>query len=186
MSHSLKGVRIWLSGSIDPDATDEEKNRLKEFLINFAAKVFHRDGRLIHGCHPSITPILIDAAKLYKAQRHEKSGLVLCVSRFYSKKSTEQSLADTQEFTIDTEEWNQLCFEPVIQTREDIPDESGNISAMGSLQILRDTLAEQSNIIVALGGKWWREAGDQGGVPQEIELARQLDCLLYTSPSPRD
>lgn len=178
MSNSLAGIRIWLSGSIPKGATDEEKERIRKFVRTFAEHVFHRGGTLIHGTHPTITPSLIDAARKYKSERHDKAGLVLIISRYFSK-DPEANSVEEEGFSINLEEWNALCDKSVIETREALPDATGNISRSQSLEILRDVVVKQCNAIVAIGGKWWAEAGDQSGVPKEIELARANSLPLF-------
>src|SRR5262249_46318629 len=53
------------------------------------------------------------------------------------------------------------------------------VSLDKSLNILRDTLVEQSNTFVAVGGKWWEVAASIAGVPREVELARGKHLPLF-------
>lgn len=110
MTDSLQDVRIWLSGSIPEKASEEVADRIRNFLSAFANEVFRRKGHLVHGSHPSIRGTLLQAAKEYKDQTGDKAGLVLVVSRYFSK--------DPEEHGIDLDAWNDVCVENVIETRE--------------------------------------------------------------------
>lgn len=173
MNHdSLRGVRIWLSGSIPDEVGPEEKQRIRDYLSAFAKEVFRRGGRLVCGSHPSIRDVLLDAAREYKTRTGEKAGLVLVVSRLYSK--------EPEQNGVKLAEWNDLCAEKVIETREALADPAtGEISRPGSLQILRDVLVEQCNAIVAVGGRWWEVATEIAGIPKEIDLAGENQLPLF-------
>ena len=168
----LKGARIWLSGAIYDDAEPGEKQSILDFVSALAREVFSRGGRLVHGSHPSIREALLDVARKYKADTEEKAGLVLVVSRFFSK--------DPEKSGVNLPKWNDLCAEKVIETREALADPAtGEISRKESLAILRDVLVEQSNAIVAVGGNWWNIAAANAGVPDEIDLARENQLPLF-------
>jgi len=172
MNDSLQGIRIWLSGSIPEDATSEEAQRIRDFLSTFANEVFRRNGRLVHGSHPTIRDTLLEAAQAYKTATGEKAGLVLVVSRLFSK--------EPAKYDIDLEAWNAVCAEKVIETREALADSvTGKISREGSLLILQNILVEQCNTIVAIGGMWWKVAAAMAGVPKEIGLARENHLPLF-------
>jgi patatin-like phospholipase/acyl hydrolase len=198
----LDGLRIWLSGSIPEHATEEDAEQVRRFVGAFAAEVFRRGGRLVHGSHPSIRDELLEAAGAYKVETGRKAGLVLVVSRHFSK--------DPKPNGIDVDAWNQVCAEPVIETREALerPAEAAAAPAMEPgdprafdeafaaaqgaprpradavsrdecLAILRDALVEQSSAIVAMGGKWWAVAAARAGVPEEVELACKKHLPLF-------
>ncbi len=167
----LQGIRIWLSGSIPDEVGPEEKQRIRDFVSAFAKQVFHRGGRLVHGTHPSIRDVLLDAAREYKTSKGQKAGLVMVVSRLYSK--------EPEQNGVKLAEWNALCAEKVIETREALADPAtGEISIPGSLRILRDVLVEQCNAIVAVGGRW-EVAAEMAGVPDEIDLAKENQLPLF-------
>jgi predicted acylesterase/phospholipase RssA len=113
---------------------------------------------------------LLGSAALYLKKTGDRAGLVLVVSRHFSK--------DPQKYGVDLEGWNQLTTEPAIVTREELGDDEQAVRS-GSLKILRDTLLEQCNVIVAIGGRWWDTASGKAGVPQEIELAAGSQLPLF-------
>ncbi len=171
MTTSIKDVRIWLSGSIPEQTSEEDQQRIKRFLLALAKQVFSQGGRLVHGSHPTIRDTLLQAAKDYKIATNEKAGLVLVVSRYYSKHPKEK-------YGVDLDDWNEFTAEPAIVTREAMGDEDQTIKA-GSLEILRNTLLEQCNVIVAIGGKWWDVARSKAGIPKEIGLAEKNHLPLF-------
>ena len=146
-----------------------KSNAIHDFLSAFAMEVFRRGGRLVYGSHPSIRDVLLDAAWEYKTRTGQKAGLVLVVSRLFPK--------EPQQNGVKLAEWNSLCAEKVIETREVLANPvTGEISRAGSLRIIRDVLVEQCNAIVAVGGRWWKVAADMAGVPEEIDLATRISC----------
>jgi hypothetical protein len=169
---SLSGVRIWLSGSIPDEATLEEAQRIRDFVSAFAQEVFRWGGHLVHGSHPTIREALLQAAQNYKARTKEKAGLTMVVSRLYSK--------EPDKHGVRVSEWNDLCVEKAIQTREaPAGTMTGEVSKEKSLEIMRHILVEQCNAIVSVGGKWWKIASDKAGTPKEIELARKNQLPLF-------
>ncbi len=169
MSDSIDGVRIWLSGSISDDASDKERQRIVEFLRALGKEVYARRGRLVHGSHPTIRDTLVVAAEAFK-DTPNGSGLVLVVSRYYSKKPSESK--------VNLERWNAASAERVIETPEAQGDNDHEIKTK-SLEILRNTLLEQCNVIIAVGGKWWDVAKGNAGVPEEIKLAAGQHLPLF-------
>lgn len=152
---ALHGVRIWLSGSIPADIPKEQADSTAEFIRTFASAVFASGGHIIHGSHPTFAPILLD-----EAEKHQKNGgrqdcLTLAISRYWSNKSQTLPLA----------EWRKVCL--VYETSE-ATEENGKEK---SLEILRQWMAGNSDVFIAIGGKWWDQLGELAGVPIEIGLA---------------
>ncbi len=165
-------LRIWLSGAIlpDEDASAEERSRIEHFIDALAREVFSRGQRLIHGSQKKIRDPLLTAAAEYKRKVNEKAGLVLGVSRWYSREPT--------VYGVDLKAWNQLCAEPTIVTRVVI-GQDGQENHDESIALLRQTLLEQSNAFIGIGGRWWKEAVHRAGVPQEIRLAADAGLPLF-------
>jgi len=130
--------------------------------------VFSKGWFLVHGVHPSLTPTLLSAAEEYKHTVGQPANLVLVVSRAFSKAPKKNN--------IDINRWQEACSEPLLETPE-----STDIGS--SLEVMRQSLVEQSNVLVAIGGRWWEEAQNRAGVPKEIEIARgqDLPCFLLGS-----
>ncbi len=163
---SLHGVRVWLSGSVPPSDTmnEAERKAIEGFVGSFAAEIFRLGGHIIHGSHPTFTPILLD-----KAIEHQKSGgkrdcLTLAVSRHWSK--------DTNKVPIN--EWRKTC------ATYETPEATGSNARDDSLKVLRQWMAGRCDAFVAVGGLWWQQVTGRAGVPIEAALAldRGLPCFL--------
>jgi len=162
----LNGVRIWLSGSIPETETSSPKERadITEFVRRFAAQVFEQGGHIIHGSHPSFTPILLEEARSFHSRGGRKDALTLAVSRYWSTQPQDVQNDDRQKFC--------LVFET--------PEASGPNAREDSLKILREWMAARCDVIVAVGGKLWEDIDGKAGVPREIELAkdRGIACFM--------
>lgn len=181
MPDNLKNARIWLSGSIPDDASSKEEKRIRNFVRAFAAETFRHGGKIVHGSHPTIRNDLLEVAKDYNDKTPgPRAGLVLAVSKYFEK--------DAEKHGIDLKNWNSICGERVIVTREVPPEADPNRSNVvhedrdfraPSLTHLRDTILGQCNAIVALGGKWWETTQASSGVPEEIEMAKTEGLPLF-------
>ena len=143
----LTGIRIWLSASVPDDASAEEKERLLKFVRLLATEVFKHRGHVVHGSHPSIVPTLLEEAVNRRTQAQRKAELTLVVSRFYSKNPGANG--------IDWDLWKNLA--DVVETAE-------GCDKAESMARLRDRLAAQADVLVAVGGRWWNTAPLDAGV----------------------
>lgn len=165
-SASLAGARIWLSGAV-PEAegtTEAQRAAILDFVRRFARRVFERGGHIVHGSHPSFTPVLLEEAQRYQQQGGHKDRLVLAVSRLWSKDATK----------VPVDEWRKLAL--VYET----PEVSGERARDESLELLRKWMVSRCDAIVVVGGKWWQSVGGRAGVPLELGLAieRGIPCFL--------
>lgn len=162
----LSGARIWLSGAVpeDKDTTEQQRIAILDFVRQFSRHVFERGGHIVHGSHPSFTPILIEESKRYQEQSGKKDALMLFVSHFWSK-----------HLNIDTiNKWREtaLVYE--------IPEAKDDHDRDNSLVQLRKNLVAVCDAVVVIGGKWWQAVAGRSGVPIELGLAMQrgLPCFL--------
>lgn len=165
MIKSLQGVRIWLSGAIPTEASGKQQAAIKRFVKEFAAAVFKSGGHILHGSHPSLTPILLEAAIEFGWQAGgRRDCLTLAVSRYWSKK----------EDFLPLQKWRERCI--VYET----PEATGNNAEEKSLTMLRGWMSERSDVFVAVGGNWWHEVVGRAGLPIEADLAikQGLPCFL--------
>jgi len=165
-SAPLDGARIWLSGAVPEaeSASQAQRDAILDFVRGFSRRVFQRGGHIVHGSHPSFTPVLIEEAKRHHGQGGRKDALILCVSRFWSKNSA----------TVPVDEWRTSAI--VYET----PEAAGEHARDESLEILRKWMAARSDAVVVVGGKWWQSVAGRAGVPLELGLAMQrgLPCFL--------
>jgi predicted acylesterase/phospholipase RssA len=169
---SLAGCRIWLSAAV-PDGIDSAAaERIDEFVRLFARQVFERHGTIVHGSHPTITPILLSEAESYQKRQQRKAPLRLVVSRYFSE--------FPDRFGVHIEAWDKVCAEATITTPAIPKDVSGEARARSrSLTLMRRELANQSHFIVAVGGKWWMDDSGSAGIPEEIDFARDFMLPLF-------
>jgi patatin-like phospholipase/acyl hydrolase len=165
-SAKLAGARIWLSGAIPEveGTTEFQRAEIIDFVRRFARRVFERGGHIVHGCHPSFTPTLLEEAERYQARGGRKDCLILAVSRFWSKVPNYVAIS----------EWRKVAL--VYET----PESTGEKARDESLELLRKSMVSSCDAIVVIGGKWWQAVGGQAGIPLELGLAieRGLPCFL--------
>jgi patatin-like phospholipase/acyl hydrolase len=163
-SSDISGTRIWLSGSIPDDAKPDEATRLKDFAKALAKSAFLEGAQLLHGFHPSLTPTLLEAAQEYRAANNRRAPLSLFVSTFYRDSTGGFEGQPVRELEGDCD----LQQIPKAPTRD------------RSLEEMRNALASQSDVLVAIGGRWWDQDRTQAGVPAEflLALARGMPVFL--------
>ncbi len=163
-SSPLYGVRIWLSGAVPREVNEQQRLAILEFVGQFAATVYRAGGHIVHGSHPSFTPILLDEAKKHRKNGGRKDCLTLAVSKLWSK--------DTN--VVPVQDWRETC------TVYEIPEATGEPVRDNSLQELRNWMSDNCDAFVAVGGMWWKEVAGRSGVPLEAGLAieRGVPCFL--------
>lgn len=153
----LLGVRIHLSGSIPASSTDEQANNIRLFVQNFASKIFSEGGNVIHGSHPTLLKPLEDAARPFVEAGGEKDALTLVRA---------QKFAETQEQQAEIELQRQYAAVQIV------PSVMGNINE--SLIPMREWMAERSDVVICIGGKWWDHNKPRAGVPKELDAMLTL------------
>ncbi len=156
---SLSGVRIWLSGSVPTEISEGEKTRIVRFSQTLAREVFRGGGRVVHGCHPSLTPSLLETAREYREATGQRAPLSVLASAAYREPGGGYAGVALEALRQDSD-FQEI---PLVADRE--------TDRTRSLVRLRDSLAAQADVLVAIGGKWWNEAQERAGVPAEFNLA---------------
>lgn len=164
----LQGIRVWLSGAIpEPAGETPDTQAILEawqgselecgilgFVQEFASLVMKFGGEIVHGSHPSFTPILLECARRHSRAEQEKP-LTLFVSDYWP-----------EEHTGDRERWRRVA-------RVTVVPRAGPDDRDASLAALREAMSDYCNSFVAIGGRWWSAVPGRAGVPEEFKLAKQ-------------
>jgi len=161
---SLRQYEIGLSGAI-PDRNDWSEMAMDrgilEFVALFSGIVFKYGGRIIHGCHPTFTPIILRQARLQAGDRTRKP-VTLIMSDLWAR---DMDLADIESMT----DFNDIVTTEKIGNGgvEDVYTRNKSLTAM------RRVLIDAQNVMVAVGGKLHSADGKIPGVGEEMALAEE-------------
>lgn len=163
---SLRGVRVHLAGAIPDDADSARRERFTQFALKFARAVLREGGTVVHGSHPTLTPVILQAAREYVEGGGAPDALILVRSAGESK-----SAEELQEIG----EQRQIALVEIVPSASGRPEES--------LVPMRQWMAERCDVVVAVGGKWYDINKIRAGVPAELEesLKRGKPGFVVTS-----
>jgi len=159
---SLERLEIGVSGAV-PDRQDWSEPAMDrgvlEFVALFSGLVLKYGGRIVHGSHPTFTPVILHQARQHARERSRKP-VTLVMSDLWARAIPESELtsnADVAELIVTK------------AVGEGGPDNSKTRNA--SLSAMRQVLIRTQNAMVAVGGKM--HAGDNKvpGVDEEMKLA---------------
>jgi hypothetical protein len=169
----LKGLRVGISGAVPerefwklPD-TDRA---ILLFVAQLSGLVFKLGGRVVHGSHPSFTPVIARQAERFAMSTQHDTSLTLLTSRLWPI---------DQDFLVRSSRVADIILTPKIG-RGDCSDAK---TRNDSLTALRLTLAHEVNVLVAVGGKLHRGAANNPGVLEELSIARWrgAPCFVVAS-----
>jgi hypothetical protein len=161
---SLEQYEVGLSGAV-PDRKDWSEPAMDrgilEFVALFSGLVLKYGGRIVHGSHPTFTPIILRQARQQAANRLRKPVTLVMSDLWAQKLSREevQSLSDVAEFVI---------TKKIGPGGPEDPDTRNQ-----SLSAMRRVLIDAQNVMVAVGGKMHERDGNVPGVGEEMTLAQQ-------------
>jgi len=168
---SLEGFEVGLSGAV-PDRNEWTEPAMDRGILEFVALitslVVKYGGRIIHGAHPTFTPVILRHAQQHAGNR-ERHPVTLVMSELFSKQYSPEELRLLEHNA-------EVVITP--QIGEGDPD---NIETRNrSLHRMRLTLIDRMNVMVAVGGKLHAADGTVPGVAEELDLARQrgMACFL--------
>jgi hypothetical protein len=159
---SLEQYEVGISGAI-PNSADWSEPAMDrgilEFVALFSGIVFKYGGRIIHGSHPTFTPIILRQARLQAAGRRRKPVTLVMSELWAQYLSSEdiESMTDIAEFVVTHKIGD--------KGPEDIETRNRSLSAM------RRVLIDAQNMTVAVGGLLHSGDGIVPGVAEEIALA---------------
>ncbi|WP_025610683.1 hypothetical protein [Paraburkholderia fungorum] len=161
---SLDQYEIGLSGAIPDrgDWTEPAMDRgILEFVALFSGIVFKYGGRIVHGSHPTFTPIILRQARLQAGTRTRKP-VTLVMSDLWAK-------------DIDRADFNSMTdvAELIITKKIGAGSVEDTETRNKSLSAMRQVLIGFQNIMVAVGGKMHASDGKVPGVGEEMAFAQE-------------
>jgi hypothetical protein len=161
---SLEPYEVGLSGAV-PDRKDWSEPAMDrgilEFISLFSGLVLKYGGRIVHGSHPTFTPIILRQARQHAGNRLRKP-ITLVMSELWARslcEEDEKSVSDVAELVITRQRGD--------GGPEDTETRNSSLSAM------RRVLIDAQNIMVAVGGKMHDSDGRIPGVGEEMKLAQK-------------
>ena len=161
---SLEQYEVGLSGAV-PDRNDWSEPAMDrgilEFVALFSGLVFKYGGRIVHGSHPTFTPIILRQARQHAGGRPRKPA-TLVMSDLWACDLPDDyvtGVSDVAELVITR------------KIGDGGPEDSKTRNQ--SLSAMRRVLIHAQNIMVAVGGKMHRGDGNIPGVAEEMRLAEE-------------
>src|ERR1700674_4359245 len=103
---SLEQYEIGLSGAV-PDRGDWSEPAMDrgilEFVALFSGIAFKYGGRIVHGSHPTFTPVILRQARLHASKERSRKAVTLIMSELWAKdlpKEFIDGVADVAEFLV--------------------------------------------------------------------------------------
>lgn len=159
---SLAGYSIGLSGAVpgrDTWAEPAMDRAILEFVALLSGIVFKYGGRIVHGSHPTFTPVILRQARLHAGPREEKP-VTLVISQLWAKNldlNFVEGIADVASL--------------IVTEQEGTGNENDPNTRNASLTLMRHVLIDRQNVMVAVGGKMHASDGLKAGVGEEMEMA---------------
>src|SRR2546425_2508853 len=102
---SLSDFEIGLSGAVPGRESWSEPamdRGILEFVALFSGIVFKYGGRIVHGCHPTFTPVILRQARLHGAKRLRKPVTLIMSDLWAQDLLSEdiESMTDIAEFVV--------------------------------------------------------------------------------------
>lgn len=171
---SLRGLRIGISGAVPErehwgTVTDLDQVILR-FVSQLSALIIKYGGEVVHGSHPSFTPVVMSQARAFSRGRAERRAVTLITSKLWDEYGEIVTRASGVANVILT---------PRVGGGDSADQQTRN----DSLTALRLTLAGCVDVLVAIGGKLHRDTGYNPGVLEELAIARWrgVPCFVVAS-----
>lgn len=168
---SLAKYEIGLTGAIPGRENWSEPamdRAILEFVALFSGIVFKYGGRIVHGCHPTFTPIVLRQARLHSTPNTYGKPVTLIMSELWAKNlptDYREGIADVAEFFV---------------TRQIGAGGPENVETRNrSLTEMRQKLVQLQNVMVAVGGKMHQKDGLIPGVQEEMDLAAEREIPRF-------
>ncbi len=167
---SLEGFEVGISGAV-PDPRDWPEPAMDRAILEFVAQlsglVMKYGGRIVHGSHPTFTPVILHQARLHGAVASRRP-VTLVMSELWARGMT---AADRRLLESRAE---------LVVTRQDGPGGPEVAETRNkSLARMRTVLVQMMNVMVAVGGKAHLSDGILPGVREELDLARSRGIASF-------
>ena len=152
LSGAIPGREHWSEPAMD--------RAILEFIALFSGIVFKYGGRIIHGCHPTFTSIILRQARLHAPTKNSRKPVTLIMSELWAKNlpsDYREGIADVAEFFVTKQ---------IGEGGPEVPETRNH-----SLTEMRQLLVKSQSVMVAVGGKMHKQDGFIPGVQEEMDLA---------------
>lgn len=166
----LERYEIGLSGAVPERAFWREPamdRGILEFVSLFSGVVLKYGGRIVHGCHPTFTPVILRQARLQASDRTRKP-LTLVMSELWVKEYSApaiEAMAAVAEFVVTKK----------VGDKDASDAETRNLS----LSAMRRVLISAQNVNVSVGGLLHKGDGLVPGVAEEVGLAQEKNIPIF-------
>jgi len=167
---SLDGLAVGLSGAIPEREKWSEPamdRGILEFVALFSGLIFKYGGRVIHGSHPSFTPIILRQARLHAIKASTPPITLVMSDLWFSGYTHEeiQAMRDIAEIIVTKKIGNGDVSDLEVRNK--------------SLTAMRNVLIASQNLMVSVGGKMHDRDGIIPGVAEEMNLALRHKIPRY-------
>jgi predicted RNA-binding protein with RPS1 domain len=173
-NNKLRGFKIGLSGAIPERKYWSDRPldiEILSFIHNFSAIVMKYGGTIVHGMHPTFTPILLKLAERFK-RGGDQVPLILIGSELWLK-----HLPSDKKMQI-------KAVSELIEVKQVGQGDSNDPSVRNeSLTKMRKVLTRSMNIYVGIGGKYHKNSEITPGVYEEYNIAKQRNLPCFIIPA---
>lgn len=167
---SLSGLNVCLSGAIPERECWSEPamdRGILEFVALFSGLIFKYGGRIIHGSHPSFTPVILRQARLHAISNNRPPVTLVMSDLWFSDYSDEEieKMTDIAELIVTKKIGEGDASNPDVRN--------------ASLTAMRKVLVASQNMMVSVGGKLHDKDGSNPGVAEEMMLASSKKIPRY-------
>ena len=124
-------------------------------------------GRIVHGSHPTFTPVIVHEARLHCGARMRKP-ITLVMSDLWARQMNQEAFRSVDDVA-------EIIITKAIG--EGGPEDSETRNR--SLSAMRRVLVDSLNLIVAVGGKKHAVDGKTPGIQEELDLAAEQNIPRF-------
>jgi SLOG cluster2 len=157
---SLEEYEIGLSGAVPEREHWSEPamdRAILEFVALFSGLVFKYGGRIVHGSHPTFTPVILHQARLHAGGRARRPVTLVRSDLWPMSQDDQDSSTDIAELIITRKFGTKGA------------DDAHTFES--SLAAMRRVLIDAQNVMVTVGGKLHENDGKTPGVVVEMKMA---------------